>query len=207
LTENHLRRIGADLHDGPAQLMGLAALTVEHVRRAQTPAKREEELQLLNSVLSEALHDIRSMSKGLMLPEIEGLPLPEIIQRVVSNHERRTGTTVAVHCGDISHPLTHAIKICTYRFLQEGLNNAFRHAGGNGQLVTCRLDDSVLNLVVQDDGRMGIEGPAALDSGLGLVGMRERVESLGGIFRLSHLTSGGTRVEMSVVVAEGSQDV
>lgn len=206
LTENHLRRVGADLHDGPAQLIGLAALTVEHVRRAQTPSKREEELQLLNSVLSEALSDIRIMSKGLMLPEIEGLPLPEVIKRVAFNHERRTGTEVTVHCSDISHPLTHGIKICAYRFLQEGLNNAFRHAGGNGQMVTCRLDDSVLNLVVQDDGGMGIGDPATLESGLGLVGMRERVESLGGVFRLSHLTSGGTRVEMSVVVAEESQD-
>jgi signal transduction histidine kinase len=206
LTENHLRRIGADLHDGPAQLMGLAALTVEHVRRAQTPAKREDELQLLNSVLSEALHDIRSMSKGLMLPEIEGLPLPEVIKRVVSNHERRTGTTVAVQCGDISHPLTHAIKICTYRFLQEGLNNAFRHAGGNGQAVTCSLDDSVLTLVLKDDGGTGNGSLAGPDSGLGLIGLRERVESLGGIFRVGHLPGGGTRVEMSVVVAEGNQD-
>jgi signal transduction histidine kinase len=207
LTENYLRRIGADLHDGPAQLISLAALTVEHVRRAQTPAKHEEELQLLNSMLSEALRDIRTMSKGLMLPEIEGLPLPEVINRVAFNHERRTGTKVAIHCGDISHPLTHGIKICVYRFLQEGLNNAFRHAGGTGQIVTCRLDDSVLNMIVQDAGGMGIGGHASADSGLGLFGMRERVESLGGVFRVSHLPGGGTRVEMSVVVAEGSQDV
>jgi signal transduction histidine kinase len=135
------------------------------------------------------------------------LPLPEVIKRVTSNHERRTGTKVSIHCGDISHPLTHGIKICVYRFLQEGLNNAFRHAGGNGQAVTCRLDDSVLNMVVQDDGGMEIGGHASADSGLGLFGMRERVESLGGVFRVSHLPSGGTRVEMSVVVAEGSQDV
>jgi signal transduction histidine kinase len=54
---------------------------------------------------------------------------------------------------------------------------------------------------------MGIGGHASADSGLGLFGMRERVESLGGVFRVSHLPSGGTRVEMSVVVAEGSQDV
>jgi signal transduction histidine kinase len=206
LTENNLRRIGADLHDGPAQLISLAALTVEHVRRAQTPTKHEEELQLLNSVLSEALHDIRTMSKGLMLPEIEDLPIPEIIKRVASSHERRTGTKVAVHCSDISHPLTHGIKICAYRFLQEGLNNAFRHAGGNGQVVTCGLDDSVLNLVVQDDGGAGIGGHASADAGLGLFGMRERVESLGGIFKLTQLPRGGTRIEMSVVVAEGPRD-
>jgi signal transduction histidine kinase len=206
LTENYLRRIGADLHDGPAQLIGLAALTVEHVRRAQSPAKREEELQLLNSVLSDALRDIRTMSKGLILPEIENLPLPDVIQRVASNHERRTGTRVTVHCGAIARPLTHGIKICVYRIVQEGLNNAFRHAGGNGQMVTCRLDGSILNVVVQDDGGIGVGNAAARDSGLGLAGMRERVESLGGVIRVSHLSSGGTRVEMSVAVVEESQD-
>jgi signal transduction histidine kinase len=207
LTEDYLRRIGAELHDGPAQLISLAALTVEHARRAETPMKLEEELQSLNSVLSEALRDIRVMSKGLMLPEIEDLPLPEVIKRVTSNHERRTGTKVVVHCGDIPHPLTHAIKICAYRFIQEGLNNAFHHAGGNGQTVVCSLIDSVLNLVVQDDGGKSISGLATSDSGLGLIGMRERVESLGGVFRVSHPESGGIRVEMSVVIAEGSQDV
>jgi signal transduction histidine kinase len=73
-------------------------------------------------------------------------------------------------------------------------------------MVTCSLEESILNLVVQDDGGMGIDSLTATDSGLGLAGMRERVESLGGIFRVSHFTSGGTRVEMSVVAAEESQD-
>jgi signal transduction histidine kinase len=194
------------LHDGPAQLIGLAALTVEHVRRARTPAQRDEELQVLNSVLTESLRDIRAMSKGLMLPEIEGLPLPDIIRRVASSHEQRTGTKVAIDCGDISHPLTHGIKICAYRFLQEGLNNAFRHAGGNGQTIMGRLDDSVLTLIVQDSGGTSVGGGAHPDSGLGLVGMRERVESLGGAFRMSRLMDGGTRVEMSVVISEDRHD-
>jgi signal transduction histidine kinase len=206
LTENYLRRIGADLHDGPAQLIGLAALSLEHVRRAETPAEREKELQALNSVLSDALRDVRTMSKGLMLPEIEGMPLPDIIKRVVADHERRTGTKVAVHCDEISCAFTYAIKICAYRFLQEGLNNAFRHAGGKGQAIRCRLDGSALSLIVQDDGGTGTSGMAGPDFGLGLIGLRERVESLGGVFCVSRRRSGGTRVEMNVVLAEESQD-
>ena len=206
LMENYLRRIGADLHDGPAQLIGFAALSVEHVRRAGTNAQREEELHALETVLSDALRDIRTTSKGLMLPEIEDLPLPAVVRQVVSNHELRTGTKVLVHCDEIPHPLTHAINICVYRFLQEGLNNAFRHAGGNGQRVSCKLDDSVLSLVVEDDGGNGPAELTSPDSGLGLVGLRDRVESLGGIFRISHPTDGGTRVEMSVVVADEEQN-
>ena len=206
LTENFLRRIGADLHDGPAQLVGLAALSLEHVRRAETPADRERELQALNSMLTDALHDIRTMSRGLVLPEIETLPLPDIIKRVVADHERRTATKVTVHCSEISCDLTYAIKICAYRFLQEGLNNAFRHAGGNGQTITCMLNGSALDLIVQDDGGTSTSVMTGSDFGLGLVGLRERVESLGGVFRVSQRGSGGTRVEMKVDGAEEGQD-
>jgi signal transduction histidine kinase len=206
LTENYLRRIGADLHDGPAQLISFATLAVEHVRRARTAEARELELQALESVLSDALRDVRATSKGLMLPEIEDLPLSDVVKRVVSNHERRTGTKVTVHCESISHPLTHALKICAYRFLQEGLNNAFRHAGGSGQAVTCTLDGSVLSLIVQDDGGDGPDSLAIPESGLGLLGLRDRVESLGGVFRVNRCSGSGTKIEMSVVISEEGQN-
>ncbi|WP_262297607.1 sensor histidine kinase [Microvirga sesbaniae] len=206
LTENYLRRIGAELHDGPAQLIGLAALAVEHVRRARTPDSREEELQALESVLSDALREIRTTSKGLMLPDIERLPLQEVVKRVVSHHELRTGTGVAVDCDDVSRPLAHALKICAYRFLQEGLNNAFRHAGGHGQAVSCRLNGDALTLAVEDEGRGPGNGPAAPEPGLGLVGLRDRVESLGGVFRLTRRAGGGTRIEMSVTITGDRHD-
>jgi signal transduction histidine kinase len=204
VTENYLRRIGADLHDGPSQLIGLAALTVEHIRRADTPGKREEELQRLDTFLSDALRDIRATSRGLMLPEIQDSSLPEIIRRVVATHERRTTTKVDVHCDGALPPLTYAIKICAYRFVQECLNNAFRHANGNGQTVRCIFDDPVLNLIVEDNGADRSGSSTHPDSGLGLVGLRDRVESLGGTIRITQRPNGGTRVEMSVVtVGEG----
>ena len=206
LTECYLRGFGAELHDGPAQLVGLAALKVEHVRRAGTDAQREEELQVLDSVLEEAQRDIRALSKGLMLPEIEGLPLAEVIGRAARAHERRTGTAVAVRCESVSQAVPDAVRICAYRFVQEGLNNAFRHAGGNGQTVVCEVEDNVLCLAVEDDGGTGIHRPTGPDSGLGLVGLRERAESLGGTFRIGKAPGGGTRIEMTLALAGGGQD-
>lgn len=206
LTEHYLRGFGAELHDGPAQLVGLAALKVEHVRRAGTVAEREKELQVLDSVLEEAQRDIRTISKGLMLPEIEGLPLPEVIGRAARTHEKRTGTAVALRCEDISQSLSSAAKICAYRFVQEGLNNAFRHAEGNGQTVTCELKGAVLCLAVEDAGGTGLVCPSGPDSGLGLVGLRERVESLGGTFSVCNVPSGGTRIEMKLAMPGGGRD-
>jgi len=203
LTERYLRGLGADLHDGPAQLIGLAALKVEHVRRARTPAERERELLALDSVLTDANRDIRALSKGLMLPEIEGLPLAEVVRRAACAHEHRTGSAVAVLCADVTQALPPAVKICAYRFVQEGLINAFRHAGGNGQTVTCTLKGPALSLSVEDRGGTGTSRPTGPDSGLGLIGLRERVESLGGTFRVAAVAGGGTRVEMVMNVLGG----
>jgi signal transduction histidine kinase len=206
LNERYLRALGADLHDGPAQLVGLAALKVEHIRRAETAEKREQELLMLDAVLEEAQRDIRSISKGMMLPEIEELPLPDVIERAVRAHEQRTGTMVTVRCGNIAQSLSDAAKICVYRVVQEGLNNTFRHAGGNGQVVTCGLDGTDLVLAVEDSGGTAPRSAAGPDSGLGLVGLRERVKSLGGTFRISKIPSGGTRIEMNLAISGGDQD-
>jgi signal transduction histidine kinase len=206
LNERFLRGLGADLHDGPAQLIGLAVLKVEHVRLAETVRRREEELHALDSFLGDALREIRAISKGLILPEIEGLPLPEVVRRAACAHEQRTGTVVIVRCEDIPQPLPDAAKMCAYRFVQEGLNNAFRHAGGNRQTVTCKLEGGVLCLAVEDGGQCGRGRPAGSGSGLGLVGLRERVQSLGGTFRMSKVPDGGTRIEMTLAMTGGCQD-
>ena len=153
MTELQMRRIGADLHDGPAQLIGFANVKIENVRRAVTPEKRETELRSIESALADSLDQIRMMSRGLILPEIEYLPLSEVVKRVVHNHELRTGTTVAVHGGNMSQDFSHAIKICVYRFIQEGLNNAFRHAGGDGQTVFFDFTNMLLTVAVQDSGQ------------------------------------------------------
>ncbi|WP_114948153.1 sensor histidine kinase [Microvirga calopogonii] len=206
MNERFLRALGADLHDGPAQLIGLAALKVEHVRLAATAPRREEELQALDFFLADALREIRAVSKGLILPEIEDQPLTEAVRRAVCAHEQRTGTTVTLLCEDIPQALQNAAKICAYRFVQEGLNNAFRHAGGKGQAVTCRLEGMVLCLAVEDGGG---EGPGCMTgpgSGLGLLGLRERVESLGGTFHMVKTAGRGTRIEMRLAMAWGGQD-
>jgi signal transduction histidine kinase len=201
MTELQMRRIGAELHDGPAQLIGFANVKIENVRRAATPEIRENELRSIESALADSLDQIRMMSQGLILPEIEYLPLSEVVKRVVHNHELRTGTTVAVHGRNISQDFSHAIKICVYRFIQEGLNNAFRHAGGDGQTVSCDFTGMLLTVAVQDSGEENWTQPGTGSSGLGLIGLRERVESLGGTFKVQREPERGARIEMSVLIA------
>lgn len=184
LNERFLRRISADLHDGPAQLISLAALRLGGVAKGGTQEARLADMAVVKSALDEAMGDIRNVCGGLSLPDIGDASLADTIGNAASVHERHSGTPVRITAApDLPDDVSEALKICVFRFVQEGLNNAFRHAGGVGQHVEARLEDDTVVVTVSN--AAGSALPAQRSGGLGLSGLRERVESLGGSFSFS----------------------
>jgi signal transduction histidine kinase len=203
LTDQHLRTIGADLHDGPAQMIGFAALKVEQVRQSRAEAEREQALQAIETSLASALDDIRDISRGLVLPSIESLTLGEVVDHAVELHAHRTGIEIGLDNGLGPVRSVFAVSICVFRFVQEGLNNAFRHGLAEDQKVVARLEDGVLHLVVTNWNRVPVKGEKPVKPGIGLQGLRARVQSIGGqvSFRSEE---GQTRLEMSLDLKEGA---
>jgi len=115
--------------------------------------------------------------------------------RVVRAHERRTGTHVELNLENIPEQVAMPLKITVYRLIQEGLNNAYRHAAGAGQQVRVCLENSQLVVEIFDSGP-GFEPhpPGAWNGRLGLSGMRERVESLEGLFKIESKSGQGTHI-------------
>ncbi|HEV7307044.1 MAG TPA: histidine kinase [Ensifer sp.] len=207
-NERLTRGIGADLHDGPAQLIGFAVLQMEPLRLARSKAEREEALQTIGGTLDEALKEIRLIARSLLLPDIESLDLDQVIARVVKLHEARTGTLVEIAPGGSRMVMPPVIKTCVYRFVQEGLNNAHRHAGGRGQTVLCRVDGSTLVLTVADRGQTAGKDSAVArpdGGGLGIHGLKQRVESLGGTLRFVQ-REGGAELKMTLDLGGGLLD-
>jgi len=202
LNERYLRRIGAELHDGPAQLLALASLRLGSA--TLTAGSREgtrREVGAVRSILDDAMREIRDISRGLTLPQIEGMTLSELITAAVAAHERRRGTPVPVSGRAPDRPLGQSEKICVYRFLQEGLNNASRHAPGAPQRIEVVSSDGELSVAVIDAGP-GFNQERKSATGLGLAGLRERVDSLGGDFAVE-TSAGGTRLSMKLTLAPG----
>ncbi|WP_271894290.1 sensor histidine kinase [Candidatus Phyllobacterium onerii] len=199
LNESYLRRIGADLHDGPAQLMAFAALRLDSdilIDPAVPGNTREREVMAIKDSVEEAMREIRNICNGLVLPHIEAADLPEILQWAVKAHEFQTGSRVELSMSSAPLQLEPPAKICIYRFVQEALNNAFRHGGGINQRVTETLRDECVIIDVADSGP-GFDPKAVSRANIGLAGLRDRVESLGGRFTIE--TSGrGTQVRMSL---------
>src|SRR5204863_2405892 len=173
--------------------LGLALLRLDHVvvryteRSPGDGAGQEvdEDLDVIQNSLQHALQEVRAISAGLGLPQLGNLTLPDTLARVVRAHERRTGTNVIVSVDSLPEQAPLPVKITLYRFVQEALNNAYRHAGGVGQQIQVRCDATELSVEVSDQGP-GFDGTqeSNWDGHLGLVGMRERIESLGGQFRI-----------------------
>src|SRR5690606_35698535 len=154
-NEQFLRRLGADLHDGPAQLVAFAALRLgsRASRDGTAPeAARDGEPNIINASLAEAMEEIMTSSAGLVLPHIEAASLAEVLAAAVKAHERRTKSKVALIASANLLSLDTAVKTCAFRFVQEGLANAFRHAGGKGVSVSQSHGDGCLSIEVADQG-------------------------------------------------------
>lgn len=205
LNERLLRRISAEIIDGPAQEIGLAMLHLNHAisenqvcRAINRNSKCNENLPIVHISLQAALQEMQIIATGLGLPQLDGVSLAEVLTSAVQTHELRTRTTVAFQLMDkLPDQVPMPIKITAYRIVQEALNNAYRHAGGIGQAVQVSFKTNGLQIEVSDQGPgFDITQPVIGNEHIGLAGMRERVESLGGIFSVESQIEHGTKINV-----------
>ena len=203
LNERILRRIGAELHDGPAQDLGYALLRLDGMKAEveNSPSATSQEqaqankLNEIESSLQHAMKEIRAISSGMGLPELKPLSLAETVQRVVSAHQRRTGTTVEYSFEGTHEKGSLSTKIIVYRLVQEALNNSFRHAGGQGQAVWVTCSDREMCVEVSDRGPgFDVHQKIDQDVHLGLSGIQDRVNSLGGEVSIESTPGKGTLI-------------
>lgn len=211
LNEQFLRRLAADIHDGPGQGVALALMRLEPMRDlcgrsgggAGGDRGIDDEVRTLQAALQSALDDLRAISRGLHLPEIGPLSLTETVQRAVRDYERKVGggPAVAVVAEGVPEQAPLSVKITLFRLLQESLANGFRHGGAAEQRVTLKGRDGELLVEVADAGRGFDPGTAGADGHLGIEGMRERVEILGGTFSVQSAPDRGTVVRATLPLA------
>lgn len=215
LNERFLRRVAADLHDGPAQDLGFAQMRlVSMVESAPAPpgdrpvAVAAADLAAVRAAVDTAMADLRSISGGLQLPDVERLSPNEVAARAVRDYERKTGASVAWSADGDAADAPLPVKITIYRVLQELLANGLRHAGGAGQHVKASSRDGRVTLEVGDRGPgFDVAAEARRDRG-GIAGMRERVQVLGGTFELTSTPGEGTvaRVQLPLKLPDAGDE-
>jgi len=204
VNEQVLQHVGADLHDGPAQRLSYAVMRLSDLRRrTRSVEAAKPAIDGLKDILTETLADIRRLSGGLALPELENCTMAEAAALAVKSHEDYTGTTVqqSFTSGEFAGSL--AQRNCIYRLVQEGLNNAYKHARARSQRVSLEKSANAVLLRIGDQGPGISNATSASVKGLGLRGMRARVDALGGKLTISEADGGGTAIEAILPAIDG----
>ncbi|MFG3437995.1 GAF domain-containing sensor histidine kinase [Nonomuraea sp. NPDC047897] len=191
-------RMARELHDAVTQklfslrLSAQAASTVLDRDRARAAA----ELERVQRLAGEALAELRAVIVELRPAELDRHGLAETLRKHVRLLDRLHPVRVVFDCGELP-PIEPAVEVAVLRVAQEALHNALRHADAAEVSVRLGHGDGRLVLSVRDDGR----GFDQADSrGLGLVSMRERAESVGGVMTVESALGAGTAVRVEVGV-------
>jgi signal transduction histidine kinase len=198
--EEERRAISRELHDEVGQ--SLSALLMEAgnaaARVPQDSTEVRRHVESIKKLAEASVNVIRNMTLLLrpsMLDDFGLVPALEWQAREVS---KRTGLRVQVAAEESADELPDELRTCIYRVVQEALHNIARHAHARLVKVVVRHEPRRIVLSVEDDGN-GFD--ARRVRGLGLVGMEERVNHLGGIFEVTSKPGAGTRVEVELPVA------
>ncbi|MEF2276716.1 sensor histidine kinase [Deinococcus sp. YIM 134068] len=195
-------RIAREIHDGVAQSLAFCALKLDLVARQlhADPDKAEAEVRAATALLREQIREVRRSIFALRPIDLERYGLLETVRRYVEDFGQQNNVRTTLNVtGDIH--LAPGDEAVVFRLLQESLNNVAKHARAREVTVTLHGGGHV-TLRVQDDGA-GFDlaqatGRVSSAGGLGLMQMRERVESRGGKYRVLSEPGHGTLVEAEV---------
>jgi len=198
--EEERRGISRDLHDELGQVVTAVTLDLQRAGQAADPGKKDE---LIGRALRGAgclLDHIHEISARVRPSLLDDLGLKDAVQNLLGDYERNTGVIPRVELGFELQTLPSAVSENVYRILQEALTNVSRHSHASEVFVGLRVAPERITLTVRDSGQ-GFD-LAALDSArLGILGMRERAELLGGMFALKSSPGKGTEVEVVIPLA------
>jgi len=192
--EDERKSISRDLHDAVGQSMSAVQFELHDLAVALRPhgAAMKERVDRIRELVESSLAVIRNMALLLRPSMLDDLGLAAALEWLGREISRPTAVRIHVRAEGLPAELPDEHKTCIFRLAQEALNNVCKHANAHRVEITVRATDARLVMTVQDDGRGFQNGRAG---GLGLKGMRERVESLGGTIRITSGLGKGTLIE------------
>jgi signal transduction histidine kinase len=185
------RRIERDLHDGAQQRLATLAVQLRAAAGNLTtgPEELRDVLEQAANEVTAALNEVRDIARGIHPAVLSQGGLAPALQALA----RRSAVPVRLAVSTSGRPAEH-IEVTAYYIVSELLTNAAKHARASVVRVTVEQRDKTLHLSVRDDGVGGAD-PAR---GSGLIGLRDRVEAIGGTAVIQSPAGAGTSVLVSL---------
>jgi signal transduction histidine kinase len=192
------RRFERDLHDGAQQRLVTITLRLRAAKESVPPALGELRAEFDHAVsdLSDALEELREIARGIHPSVLTDGGLRAALKSLA----QRAPIRVDLYIG-VAGQLPEQVEITAYYVVAEALTNAAKHANASAVTVEVHATEGILHILVRDDGT----GGADLTRGTGLVGLKDRVEALGGLILWDSPRGKGTslRVELPLIAANG----
>jgi signal transduction histidine kinase len=205
-TAQERSRLARELHDAVTQTVFSMNLTAEAARLAceATPQKVPGMLDRLQELGRDALVEMRSLVDELRPRSAAELGLVRSLQKHLAMRRRRDELAAQLQVSGEERG-GEAVQEALFRTAQEALNNVLRHSGVKEASVELHFGEREARLRVQDAGCGFAQEAEAAGESFGLINMRERVEALGGSFRLVSVPGAGTTVEARVPLEPGGR--
>jgi signal transduction histidine kinase len=196
LQEEERKRLARELHDEIGQ-----ALTSILIRLKTLQEQKDSEVMVvwiedLRELTSQTIEELRRISMDLRPAALDNLGIVPALRWYMKQSSELTGVMIQFNGPEKSYRFPSEIELILYRVAQEGITNAIRHGKAEKIQVTLERDPGAIRLSVVDNG-MGFNSDSR-EQGLGLIGIRERVELMDGKFQITTSPGEGTRLWIEI---------
>ena len=188
------QRLARELHDETGQALTSILLGLRQLEGAEA-----ESVAQLRELVVATLQDVRRLAVELRPKVLDDFGLVPALERLTGTFAEQTGIDVDLEAGAVSERLPPEVETAIYRIVQESLTNVVKHSHAQRVSVLLTRANGRIKAVIEDDGK-GFDPGAARSDGIGLIGMRERIELLDGTLAVESSETSGTTVALEVPV-------
>jgi signal transduction histidine kinase len=198
--EQERKHLARELHDETGQALTSILLGLKPLEGAVSSEEGRAALTSLRKLVVSTLQDVRRLAVELRPSALDDFGLEAAVERLAATFREQTGLRVDLETNIGETRLPSEVETVLYRIVQEALTNIVKHADASRVSILLTGKDGRVTAVIEDDGS-GFDASATGDSGLGLVGMRERVSPVGGRLHIESAGDMGTTLVAEVPAA------
>lgn len=204
-------RVAREIHDTLGHYLTILTIQLETISKLQErdPARAALEVAEARRVAAQSMQEVRNAVAALRPTSIATLNLTEALTQLGKEFERNAeGTELTLDLDTQLTALSPDIHVALYRVAQETLTNVRKHAHATKVLIRLRYEEDLLELVILDNGRgSSIDNADQPCGGFGLIGLRERIELLGGYIMYGPAQPSGYRVTIQLRIPSTSSSI
>ena len=209
--EGERMRIARELHDETCQTISAMSFRLESALGDLPAGEPRERLVEVKGLAGRALDDLHRVIFDLRPSVLDDLGLLAAVRWYAARHLEPLGITVKCEFEDVESRVPQDVATAVFRIVQEALLNVARHAGAEDVLVQIAASEKTLLIEIEDDGKgfdpKSVVQPSETGRGLGILGMRERVEILGGKMSLDSAPGEGTHLAFEIPIPREAHPV